>query len=178
MRHQRTDLPPSKSKWKQYSHRSKSKHSCSSEHENQRPPLGSLIQAKNTKEEIIDQGVVTPGMLKVSSVLPGSSSARPVTNMVILPACAIKSNHPLSQETPSTPVTSRSSIYAEDFMCGKSNDLTSSNVSFCLEVKIQYTQANAKFPTPHHLITNLAYRLKPHHKRNQYLRTRLDTCAM
>ena len=31
--------------------------------------------------------------------------------------------------------------------------------------------------TPHHLITNLAYRLKPHHKRNQYLRARLDTCA-
>ena len=24
-----------------------------------------------------------------------------------------------------------------------------------------------KFPTPHHLITNPAYRLKPHHKRNQ-----------
>ena len=36
---------------------------------------------------------------------------------------------------------------------------------------------NTKFPTPHHLITNLAYRLKPHHKRNQYPRARLDTCA-
>ena len=28
-----------------------------------------------------------------------------------------------------------------------------------------------------HLITNLAYRLKPHHTRNLYLRARLDTCA-
>ena len=27
------------------------------------------------------------------------------------------------------------------------------------------------------MITNLAYKLKPHQKRNQYLRTRLDTCA-
>ena len=27
------------------------------------------------------------------------------------------------------------------------------------------------------LITNLAYRLKPHHRRNMYLRDRLDTCA-
>ena len=42
---------------------------------------------------------------------------------------------------------------------------------------IQWTQANTKLPTPHHLNTNLAYRLKPHHKRNQYLGARLDTYA-
>ena len=62
-------------------------------------------------------------------------------------------------------------------MCGQSVDLTSSCESFCLQVQIQCTQASSKFPTPHHLITNLAYRLKPHHKRNQYLRARLDKCA-
>ena len=44
-------------------------------------------------------------------------------------------------------------------------------------MEIQCTQANTKFPIPHHLITSLAYRLKPHHKRNQYLRARLDMCA-
>ena len=65
----------------------------------------------------------------------------------------------------------------EDSIHGQSSDLTSSDESFCLQVKIQCTRANAKFPTPHHLITNLAYRLKPHHKRNQYLRARLDTHA-
>ena len=65
----------------------------------------------------------------------------------------------------------------EDSICGHSGDLTFSNESFCLQVKIQCTQANTKIPTPHHLITNLAYRLKPHHKRNRYLRARLDTCA-
>ena len=65
----------------------------------------------------------------------------------------------------------------DDSICGQSGDLTSSDESFCLQVKIQYTQANSKIPTPHHHITNLAYRLKPHHKRNQYLISRLDTCA-
>ena len=65
----------------------------------------------------------------------------------------------------------------EDSICGQSNNLISSNESFCLQVKIQCTQANTKFPTPHHLITNLPYRLKLHHKKNQYLRARLDTCA-
>ena len=63
----------------------------------------------------------------------------------------------------------------ENSICGQSSDLTSCNESFCLQVKIQCTQANTKFPTPHHLITYLAYRLKPHLKRNQYLRARLDT---
>ena len=65
----------------------------------------------------------------------------------------------------------------EDSICSQSSDLTSSHDSFCLQVKIQCTQVNTKFPTTHNLITNLAYRLKPHHKRNQCLRTRLDTCA-
>ena len=34
-----------------------------------------------------------------------------------------------------------------------------------------------RVPKPTHLITNLAYRLQPHHCRNLYLRARLDTCA-
>ena len=49
--------------------------------------------------------------------------------------------------------------------------------SFCLQVKIQHAQAKSKLPTTSHLITNLAYKLKPHHTRNQYLRARLDTCT-
>ena len=65
----------------------------------------------------------------------------------------------------------------EDSICGQSGDLTSSDESFCLQVQIQGTKASAKFPTPHDLITNLEYQLKPHHKRNQYLNTTLDTCA-
>ena len=63
----------------------------------------------------------------------------------------------------------------EDSICGQPEDLTSSDELFCLQVKIQCTQASSKIPTTSNLITNLAYRLKPHHKRNQYLRARLDT---
>ena len=50
--------------------------------------------------------------------------------------------------------------------------------SFCLQVKIKCKQdKEKKVARPTHLITNLAYRLKPHHTRNLYLRARLDTCA-
>ena len=65
----------------------------------------------------------------------------------------------------------------EDSICSQSSDLTSSDESFCLQIKIQHTQGNTKISTPYHHITNLAYRLKPHHIRNQYLRARLNTCA-
>ena len=65
----------------------------------------------------------------------------------------------------------------EDSICGQSKHLTSSDESFCLQVKIQCTQASYKIPTTSHLITNLAYKLKSHHKRNQYLQARLETCA-
>ena len=38
------------------------------------------------------------------------------------------------------------------------------------------TQVETTIPAPQHLITNLAYKLKPH-KKTQYLKTRLDTCS-
>ena len=63
-------------------------------------------------------------------------------------------------------------------VCGHSEDCSFSDESFCLQMKIQCSQAEGKrIPTPSHLITNLAYKLKSHQTRNQYLRARLDTCA-
>ena len=67
-------------------------------------------------------------------------------------------------------------VYACDkSICSHSEDCSSSNESFCLQVKIQQSEAEGK-KIPSHLITNLAYKLKPHWTGNQYLRTRLDTC--
>ena len=55
---------------------------------------------------------------------------------------------------------------------------STSEDSFCLQVKMKCKQdKEQKVPRPTHLITNLAYRLKPDHTRNLYLRARLDTCA-
>ena len=70
-------------------------------------------------------------------------------------------------------------IYAkESARCSQSDEDTSSKDSFCLQVKIKHNSAGRKkIPMPIHLITNLAYRLKPHHARNLYLRARLDTYA-
>ena len=59
-----------------------------------------------------------------------------------------------------------------------SDEESTTDHSFCLQFKIKQKQDNEqKVPRPTHLITNLSYRLKPHHTRNLYLRARIDTCA-
>ena len=76
-------------------------------------------------------------------------------------------------------VSTTEAVYAKDSaICSQSEDDSSSEDSFCLQVKVKHTQANhQRIPRPSHLITNLAYRLKQHHTRNLYLRARLDTYA-
>ena len=58
------------------------------------------------------------------------------------------------------------------------SDISSSEDSFCLQVRIrkQHSQTQ-QIPKLTHLITNIAYRLKQHHTRNQYLRACIDTSA-
>ena len=59
-----------------------------------------------------------------------------------------------------------------------SDEDSTSEESFCLQLKVKQRQAReSKVPKATHLITNLAYRLQPHHHRNMCLRARLDTCA-
>ena len=59
-----------------------------------------------------------------------------------------------------------------------SDEDSTSEDSFCLQVKIKCKQdKEQKVPRPTHLITNLAYRLKPNNTRNLYMRARLDTCT-
>ena len=45
-------------------------------------------------------------------------------------------------------------------------------------MKVQKTQSlHPQVPKPVYLMTNLVYHLQLHHKQNQYLLARLDTCA-
>ena len=69
-------------------------------------------------------------------------------------------------------------LYVQENAISGQSEESSSKDFFCLQIKIQYTQASIKnVPTPAHLIANLAYQLKSHQKRNLYLRARLDTWA-
>ena len=69
-------------------------------------------------------------------------------------------------------------LYVQDNSISHQSEDSCSDDSFCLQLKIQCTQASMKkVPTPAHLIANLAYQLKSHHNRNFYFRARLDTCT-
>ena len=97
--------------------------------------------------------------------------------MDILPACASRNKYLSSQEHPKHQLQAEEVYTQDDSICGQSEDFISSDDSFCLQVRIQCVQAESTFPKTSHLITNLAYKLKPHHITNQYLRTRFETCA-
>ena len=59
-----------------------------------------------------------------------------------------------------------------------SSDVSLSEDSFSLQIKVRkQTKGIQKLPNTIHLITNIVYRLKQHHTRNQYLRARIDTGA-
>ena len=69
-------------------------------------------------------------------------------------------------------------IYMQDnSICSQSDGFTFSDDFFCLQMQIQYVQAKPNISTTSHLIINLAYRLQPYNKQNQYLRACLDTCS-
>ena len=59
-----------------------------------------------------------------------------------------------------------------------SSDGSSADNSFCLQVKIQRPNKKThQSSNTTHLITNIAYKLKPHHNRNRYLWVQIDTGA-
>ena len=69
-------------------------------------------------------------------------------------------------------------MYAQDSANHCYSKESSSDESFCLQLQAQSNQAEGKqIPKPVHLITNLAYHLKPHHTRNMYFQVWLHTCA-
>ena len=93
--------------------------------------------------------------------------------------CYKKKQASFKPRKPKAHMLQAGAVYSCDkSICSHSEDCSSSHESFCLQVKIQWLQAECKIiPIPSHLITNLAYKLKWHQTGNQYLRTRLDTCA-
>ena len=91
-------------------------------------------------------------MLKVLNVLQVGFNARPAVNMgTLLTSLCYKKKISFRSRNPKVHQLQVGVVYVqEDSICSQSSDLTS-------RVKIQCTQGESKFPTPHHLITNLAY---------------------
>ena len=180
MRHQRTDLQPNKSKWIQHSHkhRSKSQKRYSNEHKNQRPSFKKFDPSQAHKRTDRCSKCSDSKHVEGFRCLARKFQCKTCNKCGDFTSLCYKQQSSYKSRNPQAHQLQAGVVYAqESSIYSQSSDLTYSDKSFCLQVKTQCTHANTKFPTPQHLITNLAYRLKPHHKRNHYLRARLDTCA-
>ena len=127
------------------------------------------------------RSVVIHNILMVLDIQLVSTNAEIVTNMVISIACATRREKHLtrnglwSQDQPKHINFRIGPVYTQNFICGQVEE-SSSDDPFYLQVQLQSTQVETKIPAPQHLITYLAYKLKPH-KKTHYLRASLDTCA-
>ena len=69
-------------------------------------------------------------------------------------------------------------LYTHQDADSNGSELSDIDEPFCLQMKVQKTQSShPQVPKPVYLMTNLVYHLQLHHKQNQYLCARLDTCA-
>ena len=85
---------------------------------------------------------------------------------------------PYKSRKPKTHQLKAGALYVQDQSISGQSEDSNSDDSFCLQLRIQHTQAGVKhIPTPAYMIANLAYCLKAHHQRNLYLRAGLDTCT-
>ena len=100
--------------------------------------------------------------------------------MVTLLACATKKQKSFntSSRSPKAHQLRDGQVYIPDnSICGQSGDNTSSDESFCLQMKLQANQADTNFPQPQHLFTNLEVKVNRHRNKTKFLHTRLDTCT-
>ena len=145
MRHQTTGLPGSRTKWKQHSHKSRSKSHkrYSSEHKNQRQHLkkfdpNQVHKRRDSCSKCGDskhvEGFKCPARKFQCKTCNryGHFSCLCYTKQ-----SSFKSRNPKAHQL------QVGVVYKQEYsICGQSKDLTSSNESFYLQVKIQCTQAN------------------------------------
>ena len=122
------------------------------------------------------QSVVIPPIGKDLHAQQKSISARYVINLGTLPVNVSKRNNTCKRNSdnlkPHQIQVDESYHYSHDY----SSDVSSSEDSFCLQVKVHKQNTKTqKLPNTTHLLTNVVYRLKPHHTRNEYLRAQIDT---
>ena len=114
------------------------------------------------------------------NVLQESFNVRYVTNLDISLVCYQKSpqsSNSFQTRKPKAQQLQAGALYTHHD-ADQSGSKSDTEDSFCLQMKIHKTQiSHPEVPKPIYLMANLAYHLQEHHRRNQYLWARLDTCA-
>ena len=121
-------------------------------------------------------------MQKDFNVLQENFSTKYVTNLDI----SLQSGYQKSQQTsssfknrkPRAHQLQAGALHTHQDDGSNVSDLSDTDESFCLQMKIQKTQfSHPQVPKPVCLMANLDYHLQMHHRKNQYLCASLDTCT-
>ena len=146
-------------------------------------PGNPLLCSNWMHTQISAPGAVTHYMQRDFNALVGNSIVRYVTSLVISLPYVIKkvkaNNHAISfhPRKPKAQQLCTGALYTHHDADRSESDSEMED-SFCLQMKMHRTQiSHPEVPKPIYLMANLAYHLQEHHKRNQYLWARLDTCA-
>ena len=68
------------------------------------------------------------------------------------------------------------SVQTQDALSSQSEEYSTEEDSFCLQLQVPSTHAETNCIAPQHLVTNLEYKLKPHKKTTKFFRARIDMC--
>ena len=181
LRHQRTGIPPNKSKQKQFSNKSRAQNVRYSSKTNQQQVL---YKKKFNPRQILncDDRCHKCGDSKHLEGFQCSAHKYPCSNchrFGHFSSLCHKKQESFKNTSSRSPKAHQlrcgEVCMPDNSICSQSGDNTSSNESFCLQMQVKSTQAETKLPAPQHFFTNLAFKLKPHKKRTLYLRARIDT---
>ena len=122
-----------------------------------------IIVIKHAQARKDLRSVVIQNILMDLDVQQAHPNVRIAISLVISVAYAtrrldMKTKGPWESRSPKAHQLKIASVCVQDSICGQSGDFTSSDESFCLQMKIKSNQAET--PAPQHLITNLAYKVK------------------
>ena len=178
MHHQHTELPSSKFQRKQRKH-FKSRQHYYNEEKQRGPPVHKKYEAHTSPERCKKCGESqhVEGLRCPASKYQ-CKKCHTVCHFSSLYYKKREFENKRSLESRSSPKAHQQQIGTvcmQDSICSQS-EVSSSDDTFCSQVTLKSSQVETKIPAPQHLITSLAYKLKPY-KKTQYLRERLDSCS-
>ena len=182
LRHQHTEIPPSKSKKKNKTSkfRQEANKFLMKNQESHKKIEEDLIMSIQDKMDV--KNVVTPSIEK-GFRYPASKHQCKICHKYghFSTLCYKKrekyDNLKRSFGSPKAHQLKIGLVYTQDPLCSKSKDYSSEGDSFCLQLQVQSSQAETNCIAPQHLVTNLDNKLKPYKKKTKFLRARIDTYA-
>ena len=167
LRHQRTEIPPNKSKWNQFNNKSRSRNVRYSSVANQQQVP---YKKKFNPRQILNsddrcQKCSDPNHIEGFQCLAHKYQCRYCHRFGQFSSLCYKKQESFKNTGSRSPRVHQlrvGQVYMTySSICGQSGENTSSDESFCLQMKLQAKQADTNAPAPEHLFTNLEVKAKP-----------------